>query len=59
MTFDALFELIFSKLENEPFQYSLGFNETYGYPVEVYFDMDAQIADEEIGFMVFNVVLNN
>ena len=59
VTFDALFELIFSKLENEPFQYSLGFNETYGYPVEVYFDMDAQIADEEIGFMVFNVVLNN
>lgn len=59
VTFNALFELIFSKLENEPFQYSLSFNETYGYPEEVYFDMDAQIADEEIGFMVFNVVLNN
>lgn len=59
VTFDALFEFIFYNLEEEPFQYNLSFNEAYGYPLEVYFDRDALIADEEIGFMVSNVHINN
>ena len=59
VTFNAFFEFIFYNLEEEPFQYNLSFNEAYGYPLEVYFDRDALIADEEIGFMVSNVQINN
>ena len=35
-------------LLKEPFQKVLEFDQVYGYPENLYFDMDEMIADEEI-----------
>ena len=39
-------------LLKEPFQKVLEFNQVYGYPENLYFDMDEMIADEEIGYTI-------
>jgi len=34
------------------------FDENYGYPIDIYFDMDEMIADEEIGYTISNFKIN-
>ena len=53
-TVDALFDTILKKLGQKPFQFNLEFDSEYGYPKDVYFDMEEMIADEEIGYSISN-----
>ena len=59
-TVDDLFSFINEKLSDDPYQKTLKFNSTYGYPEEIFFDMDEMIADEEIGYTIhsFNSINN-
>ena len=54
LTIEELFVKIKDLLSQDPFDYNLAFDKEYGYPTSVYFDMDEQIADEEIGYTVEN-----
>ena len=51
-TVDGLFSFIDEKLSENPFQKTLKFNSKYGYPEEIFFDIEETIADEEIGYVV-------
>tara|TARA_B100001142_G_C14318617_1_gene649512 strand:+ start:874 stop:1473 length:600 start_codon:yes stop_codon:yes gene_type:complete len=51
-TVDGLFSFIDEKLSENPFQKTLKFNSKYGYPKEIFFDIDEMIVDEEIGYFV-------
>ena len=51
-TVDGLFSFIEEKLSENPFQKTLKFNSKYGYPEEIFFDIEEMIADEEIGYVV-------
>ena len=51
-TVDGLFSFIDEKLSENPFQKTLKFNSKYGYPEEIFFDIDEMIVDEEIGYFV-------
>ena len=51
-TVDELFSFINEKLSEDPFQKTLKFNSKYGYPEEIFFDIEKMIADEEIGYVI-------
>ena len=51
---NQIFEIIEDKLSRNPYQYTLKFDADYGYPIDVYFDMDEMIADEEIEYLITN-----
>ena len=51
-TVDGLFSFIDEKLSENPFQKTLKFNSKYGYPEEIFFDIEKMIADEEIGYVI-------
>jgi|TARA_B100001093_G_C26655243_1_gene939338 hypothetical protein len=51
-TVDELFSFINEKLSEDPFQKTLKFNSKYGYPEEIFFDIEEMIADEEIGYVI-------
>lgn len=53
-SFDEIFEIIDEKLKDNPFLYTIKFDQSFGYPIDIYFDMDEMIADEEIGYYVTN-----
>ncbi|MDG2341500.1 MAG: DUF6174 domain-containing protein [Cytophagales bacterium] len=53
-SFDEIFEIIDEKLKDNPFLYTIKFDQSLGYPIDIYFDMDEMIADEEIGYYVTN-----
>jgi hypothetical protein len=59
MTIDELFDFIESKLDEQPEFYEIEYNEEYGYPETLYFDMSKMIADEEIGYNVSNFKIYN
>lgn len=48
LTINDSFEYIINKLENDPEEFNLEFDSTYGFPTDVFFDMSLMIADEEI-----------
>lgn len=48
LTVNDSFEYIINKLDNDPEEFSLEFDSTYGFPTDVFFDMSFMIADEEI-----------
>ena len=54
-TIDELFSFIDEKLSENPFQKTLKFNSKYGYPEEIFFDLEEMIADEEIGYVVYSL----
>ena len=54
-TVDELFSFIDEKLLEDPFQKTLKFNSKYGYPEEIFFDLDEMMADEEIGYIVHSL----
>ena len=49
LTIAALFNEIQNLLNQNPYQYTLEFDASYGYPKQIYLDMDSTLADEEIG----------
>ena len=53
-SFDEIFEIIDEKLNDNQFLYTIKFDQSFGYPIDIYFDMDEMIADEEIGYYVTN-----
>lgn len=53
-SFDEIFEIIDEKLKDNPFLYTIKFDQSFGYPIDIYFDMEEMIADEEIGYYVTN-----
>ena len=55
-TVDELFDIIKTKLTQKPFQQSLEYHPILGYPTSVYFDMDERIADEEVGYIIGNLI---
>ena len=55
---NELFVIIEKKLSEDPFQYSIKYDEAYGFPTDAYFDMDEMIVDEEIGYYVTNFKIN-
>lgn len=57
-TIEELFNIIDSKLEDNPFRFTLKFDESYGFPIDIYFDMEEMIADEEIGYKISYFQIN-
>ena len=51
-TVNDLFIFIDQNLAQDPYQKTLQFNSTYGYPETIYFDLEEMIADEEIGYTI-------
>jgi hypothetical protein len=51
-----LFDIIQTKLAQKPFQQRVEYDPSLGYPTNVYFDMDERIADEEVGYIIENLV---
>ena len=58
-TIDKIFEFIQSKLKDEPEFYDIKYNNEYGYPEYLFFDMSRMIADEEIGYYISDLKLLN
>ena len=54
-TIDELFSFIDKKLSEDPFEKTLKFNSKYGYPEEIFFDLEEMMADEEIGYVVHSL----
>jgi hypothetical protein len=52
MTIDELFVFIKTSLERNPFNKSIEYNPSFGYPQKVYFDFVKEMADEEIGYRI-------
>ena len=55
-TINELFSIIETKLTQRPYRQTIEYHPTLGYPINVYFDMDDRIADEEIGYTIENLV---
>ena len=58
LTIRELFTIIENKLSANPFIYTSKYDSEYGFPVEIYFDMDEMIADEEIGYSISSFKIN-
>ena len=57
---NSLFYFIENRLSENPEFYEITFNEEYGFPESIYFDMSTAIADEEIGYYISDLkILNN
>jgi hypothetical protein len=57
-TIPELLQVIKANLDRKPYQKTLNFNPTYGYPTSVFFDFNQQMADEEIGYEITNFKVN-
>lgn len=49
-TIDQAFEFIREQLLTSPAIVRISYDETYGFPTSIYFDLDERIADEEINY---------
>jgi len=52
MTIDELFSIVGKDIERNPYQKTIEYNSTFGYPESVWFDFNKNIADEEIGYQI-------
>ncbi len=57
-TVDELFDFIEHKIDQKPEKHLVIYNEDYGYPETISFDMSFQIADEETGYYITDFNLN-
>jgi hypothetical protein len=55
-TVNELFQIIQTKLAQKPFDQRLEYHPSLGYPTSVYFDMDERLADEEVGYIIENLI---
>jgi len=51
-TINQYFDLIQEAIDKNVYKLTVEYNETYGYPEEIFIDIDKQIADEEIGYSI-------
>ena len=51
-TIDQLFTFIETSIERKPYLKTIKYNSTYGYPQNVWFDFNKNMADEELGYQV-------
>ena len=58
MTINQLFGFIKTSITKNPYRNTIEYNSTYGYPQNVYFDFNQQIADEEIGYQISSFKIN-
>tara|TARA_E500000178_G_scaffold278582_1_gene278120 strand:+ start:187 stop:621 length:435 start_codon:yes stop_codon:yes gene_type:complete len=57
---NSLFYFIENNLSENPEFYEINYNEEYGFPESIYFDMSKAIADEEIGYYISDFkIINN
>lgn len=49
-TIDQAFEFIREQLLRSPAVVRISYDDTYGFPTSIYFDLDGRIADEEINY---------
>ena len=54
---ERLFKTINDGLNQYPEDYSLAFNDSLGFPVDIFFDFNLNIADDEIRYRIFNFTL--
>ncbi len=47
---DGYFDMIQEALDNNVYQLTVQYDETYGYPKEIYIDYDEQMVDEEVSY---------
>ena len=58
LTIGELFTIIENKLSTNPFIYTSKYYSEYGFPVEIYFDMEEMMVDEEIGYWISSFKIN-
>jgi|TARA_B110000263_G_scaffold233828_1_gene231029 hypothetical protein len=58
LTIGELFTIIENKLSTNPFIYTSKYDSEYGFPVEIYFDMEEMMVDEEIGYWISSFKIN-
>ena len=56
---NSLFEFIENSLKENPEFFEINYNEKYGFPESIFFDMSEMIADEEIGYYITNFKILN
>ncbi len=54
MTIDQIFLEIQQLLERNPYSFEITYDPVYGFPAKSYFDLDRNLADEEIGYTIEN-----
>jgi len=59
-TINSLFDFIERKLKENPVVFQIEYDQDYGYPISMYFDISEMIADEEMGYNISDFkTLNN
>ena len=58
LTIGELFSIIENKLSSNPFIYTSKYDSEYGFPVDIFFDIDEMIADEEISYSISSFKIN-
>ena len=59
-TINSLFDFIERKLKENPVVFQIEYDQEYGYPISMYFDISEMIADEEVGYSISDFkTLNN
>lgn len=60
-TINKYFSLIQESIDKNVYKLTVMYNKTYGYPEEIYIDVDKQMVDEEISYSIthFNRFLDN
>jgi hypothetical protein len=58
LTIDQLFDFVETSIARDPYQKTIVYNSTYGYPETVFFDFEKQMADEELGYEVTDFKVN-
>tara|TARA_E500000331_G_scaffold175778_1_gene169592 strand:- start:124 stop:375 length:252 start_codon:yes stop_codon:yes gene_type:complete len=51
-----LFEEINNRMRQSPASVLIAYDRTYGFPTKASFDMDIMIADEEIGYYLYDFI---
>lgn len=51
-TIDELFKFVKSSLQRTPASAMIEYNSIYGFPKKIYFNYEAGVADDEIGFVI-------
>ena len=54
---ERLFKTINDGLNQNPEDYSLAFDDSLSFPVDIFFDFNLNIADDEIRYKIFNFTL--
>ncbi len=56
MTISDLFDRVEQAQQSNAFVVEVEYHKKRGYPIEIYIDENEMIADEEIGYSVYNLI---